>query len=279
MKENPLGKENSYQSERSYSPDILFPIPRLENRTHLNVSKELPFMGWDRWNAYEFSYLNKIRKPEVVRLQIDIPCESLNIVESKSLKLYLNTYSSKQFENIEALQALLKKDVENLVEAEVYLSLADIEVLSEQGFTDINALATSLDNCSLSDSIVLEGADASLLSCSEASNNEWMDETVVSHLFRSLCPVTGQPDWASVVIRYKGQSIQHENLLRYLLSFRKHQGFHEDCVEKIFSDVLKVCKPEKLSVYAAFTRRGGIEINPFRSNFETVIPFGRFARQ
>jgi 7-cyano-7-deazaguanine reductase len=281
---NPLGNRGSYEQERTYSPDILFAIPRLDNRKKLNLDNSLPFTGWDRWNAYEFSFLDNSEKPVSMHLQIDVPSESKYIVESKSLKLYLNSLSFKPFENIESLEAILKQDLENVLEAKLRIKLSSLDNLSQQPFTSFKSLGWCVDYCELNNAINFDQVDCNALLLEKdldksASRTINIQETLTSHLFRSLCPVTSQPDWASIIVTYQGEAISHSGLLAYLLSFRRHQGFHEDCAERIFCDIQKTCQPEKLSVYAAYTRRGGIDINPFRTNFERHIPFGRLARQ
>lgn len=277
MNKNPLGQDNSYEkNSESYNPELLFPISRLENRSKLGLASNLPFSGYDRWNAYEFSWLNEQGLPKVAQLTIDIPCESLFMVESKSLKLYLNSYSFKDFTNEDEVLSLICNDLKALLKTHVHVSLTNLKELSNKAFEYLAENNTCLDDILLnSTDIDFDTVDANVLSIED----EMITQTLSSHLFRSLCPVTSQPDWASIIISYQGKKINKESLLRYLLSFRKHQGFHEDCVERIYCDLQQACAPEHLSVYAAFTRRGGIDINPFRSNYQKAIPFGRLARQ
>jgi len=272
MKDIPLGKTQSYEQE--YSPDILFAIPRKQNRIHLAHAQ---FNGYDLWNAYEFSWLNERAFPQSQVLRIKVSCNSENIVESKSLKLYLNTFSFKQFESQQALLKILSTDLAQCVKGDVELELIVLDSNKLQIVQNIND-SVLLDGTKLSQSPDFSEVKAGLLQ----PKNKKSTSTVLkvhSHLFRSVCPVTSQPDWASVFICYQGREICNESLLSYLLSFRKHAGFHEDCVERIYSDIFTYCKPEKLSVYAAFTRRGGIDINPFRSNFEKEFPALRASRQ
>ena len=283
MSENPLGNNNSYSQEQPYTPELLFAIPRSENRKNLNLEGSESFIGCDRWNAYEFSYLDAASKPVSAHLQIDIPCDSKNIIESKSLKLYLNSLSFKSFDNIESVKSTLKKDLDKVAESSLGIKITRLDDLSQQPFSSFKSLGLCIDYYNVNSKINFEEVNANLLSLEKdiikGSSSIIIQETLSSHLFRSLCPVTGQPDWASIIITYHGEAINHSALLAYLLSYRKHQGFHEDCAERIFCDIQNICQPDKLSIYAAFTRRGGIDINPFRSNYETRIPFGRLARQ
>lgn len=271
MKDIPLGKQQDYSQE--YSPDILFPIARNKSRAQLTYS---PFKGFDVWNAYEFSYLNHQGVPQALVLRMWVPVDSENIVESKSLKLYLNTFAFKIFQTQSELLYCLSKDIEQCIKGKVKLELLELDsekLHVKNEFPD----ATLLDTIELTSAPDFNELKSSLLAKGEGDS-----EGVVSlytHLFRSICPVTAQPDWASVFIKYQGKKISEESLLSYLLSFRKHAGFHEDCVEKIYSDILEYCQPEKLSVSAAFTRRGGIDINPFRSNFEKDFLPLRLSRQ
>jgi len=282
MNKNILGETDSYfkSNDLVYAPELLFAIPRSENRKKIYINEKLPFIGWDRWNAYEFSWLDQKGKPQVACLTIDIPSDSCYIVESKSLKLYLNSFTFKKFVNINEVIKLVSQDLKRLLLSDVKIKAISLNELSESAFVPQKNLGTCLDSIVLEEEI-----DYSEPSFSEVNNkfiyieNEQSNEILSTNLFRSLCPVTSQPDWASIVIEYQGRKINHPSLLRYLLSFRKHQGFHEDCVERIFCDLNQICSPDKLSVYAAFTRRGGIDINPFRSNFQNQIPFARFSRQ
>ncbi len=255
MAENPLGKHSSY--EQAYSPDLLFAIaraPRIEG-----------MHGFDVWNAYEFSWLNQVGLPQAAILRIEVPASSANIIESKSLKLYLNTYAFLAFKNEVDLLQQLDKDLSACVQSKIELNLLGLDshystlnVPIPDGF---RCLETSTElKC---DEHLFEQVSPSLLLCSATRVSH---KKLYTHLFRSLCPVTAQPDWASVFISYSGQEITEESLLAYLLSFRKHQGFHEACAERIYSDLMTCCKPQQLTVYAAFTRRGGIDINPLRTN-------------
>jgi 7-cyano-7-deazaguanine reductase len=272
MDKNPLGKNQAY--DQPYSAELLFVIPRSENRLQWSDNNTLPFSGYDLWRAYEFSWLNEQGKPQASILQLRIPADSENIVESKSIKLYLNSFNLTTFKSESHVIDCLFRDISSAV----------------------NHAGISLDLFSLSDPVnqlsieSLQGICLDKIECEEpvfsvekthlkTESSEQVKESLYSHLFRSLCPVTGQPDWASVWIHYEGQKIERSGLLKYLLSYRTHQGFHEDCVESMFMDVMEVLKPEKLSIAAYFTRRGGIDINPFRSSFEKQMPEIRLSRQ
>lgn len=279
MKENPLGKKQVYP--KGYSPDLLFAIPRLENRQKLLNLNEALFKGFDRWHAYEFSWLQKNSVPAVALLAIDIDCKSRKMLESKSLKLYLNSFAFTRFDKEEQLLDLVYKDLKACVQGELSLRLE--KPAKHSGHYEIDKLEKAYPDAQCIDSLVPEvsiqfaAVDKSLLKTTAYVFDR--PQLLYSHLFRSLCPVTAQPDWASLFIHYQGREINPESLLAYILSFREHQGFHEACVERIFAELVEQCQPEKLSVYAAFTRRGGIDINPFRSNFEKRLSVGRQLRQ
>lgn len=261
MSHNPLGQQTDYVSV--YAPHLLFPIPRAESRSLLGIGEELSFYGADIWTGYELSWLDPLGKPVVAIAEFFIPCTSEFIVESKSFKLYLNSLNQTRFENAAEVEALIAKDLSRLTNAGVQVNLVPLtaSVRAAQHLSEIVEV-----NAELLDELPV-AIDAyhpapELL----ATEAEVVDESLVSHLLKTNCPVTGQPDWASLVIRYRGKKIQRESLLRYIISFREHQDFHEHCVERIFSDIARVCKPEELTVYARYTRRGGLDINPYRSS-------------
>lgn len=253
----PLGHHTEYPT--TVDPSVLFPVARAQARESLGLDAgALPFTGVDTWNAWEFSWLDARGLPRVAVLRLTVPCASPNIVESKSLKLYLGGYAMTPFTGPEAVRTRVERDVAACVGAKVAVTLLDAHDVE-------HACIGPLAGESLDDQRI--EADRygpprpELLVASSAIT----DETVCTRLFRSLCPVTGQPDWASVVLRYRGSAIEHAGLLRYLVSYRQHPDFHEACVERIFSDVTARCAPEGLSVYARFLRRGGIDINPWRA--------------
>jgi 7-cyano-7-deazaguanine reductase len=253
----PLGQQTQYVSV--YSPELLFPIPRAASRTTLQLdSGNLPFYGVDIWTGYELSWLDERGKPVVALAEFRIPCTSAAIVESKSFKLYLNSFNQSRFEDAAAVCAILKKDLSAVVGAEVAVSLQ--RIMSADSFAVSALKGVCLDDLPVT--INTYHPEPDLLAVHSQSR---VEETLVSHLLKSNCPVTGQPDWASVQIDYAGAQIDHEGLLRYIVSFREHQDFHEHCVERMFVDIMARCQPERLSVYARYTRRGGLDINPFRT--------------
>ncbi len=270
--QSPLGKSSAYQTE--YAPELLFPIPRQQKRDEIGVTGTLPFFGVDIWNAYEISWLNMRGKPQVAIATITAPADSPNIVESKSFKLYLNSFNQTRLANTDALLALLREDLSGAFGANVHVKLTTPEEFGQLQMGELEGmlldrLDIEVDQYTPAPSLLTANHD-------EAP----VEETLVSHLLKSNCLVTGQPDWASVQIQYVGPQIDQENLLRYLIGFREHNEFHEQCVERIFVDIMRQCRPTKLAVYARYTRRGGLDINPFRTNFNAKRPPNlRTARQ
>lgn len=257
--DSPLGKPASYDGP--YDPTLLFPIARATTREEFNLGKTTPFFGIDIWNAYELSWLNMRGKPQVALLSVTVPADSPNIVESKSFKLYINSFSQTKVGGLEAMIELLRADLSAAFGAFVSVSLTPQDAFSMLSFGEMEGL--------LLDRLDIEADEyspnASLLRT--ITEEPPVEEKLVSHLVRTNCPVTGQPDWASVQIHYVGFAINQEYLLKYLISLRTHNGFHEQCIERIFMDILTQCKPTKLAVYGRFTRRGGVDINPWRTNF------------
>ena len=256
---SPLGKNSAYRTD--YAPELLFPIPRIGKRDELGLSGTLPFFGVDLWNAYELSWLNMRGKPQVAVARITVPADSPNIIESKSFKLYLNSFNQTRLGGPEALRDLLQQDLSAATGANVHVVLTMQEEFGklQMGELDgvlLDRLDIEVDNYSPQPSVLK--ADFDQLP---------VEETLVSHLLKSNCLVTGQPDWGSVQIMYAGPQIDQESLLKYLIGFREHNEFHEQCVERIFVDILRECKPSHLTVYARYTRRGGLDINPWRSNY------------
>ena len=248
----PLGRETDYP--QNYAPDVLFPIARHESRGLLGLAGPLPFSGTDIWNAWELTWLGPGRLPKVATAEIRVPAESPNLVESKSLKLYLGSFAMSEFEDDAAVCAAIERDLSAVTGAAVEVALdADVTVVEPGGTCIDNAEA----ECTATD------VDASLL---EADDGDIVDDCLHTHLLRSLCPVTGQPDLGSLIVRYTGPRIDEVALLRYVVSFRRHQDFHEACVERMFVDILERCRPTRLSIHARYQRRGGIDINPFRSS-------------
>ena len=259
---SPLGKNSAYRTD--YAPELLFPIPRQGKRDELGLTGTLPFFGVDIWNAYEISWLNQRGKPQVAIARITVPADSPNIVESKSFKLYLNSFNQTRLDSVVALKTLLQQDLSKAVGANVHISLTQPEEFGMITMGELDGLL--LDRLDIE--VDHYSPDPSLLKA--ALDEEPVEEKLVSHLLKSNCLVTGQPDWASVQIHYAGPQIDQESLLRYLIGFREHNEFHEQCVERIFIDILRQCHPQQLAVYARYTRRGGLDINPWRSNFSSA---------
>jgi 7-cyano-7-deazaguanine reductase len=255
-----------------YDPTLLLPVPRAPHRRELGIEGALPFAGADVWTAYELSWLDPKGKPRVAMATFSVPVDSPNLIESKSFKLYLNSFSQTPVTSPEALLEILLKDIGGTCGAPV-----GVEILLPGDFPDEQI--EEMDG-ELIDEIDVEILDyrpnPEYLKAGQAS----VEETLVSNLLKTNCPLTGQPDWASIQIRYKGPRLDREGLLKYLVSFRQHGGFHEHCTESIFTDILKHCRPERLTVHARYTRRGGIDINPFRTNCGDKLPRNaRTARQ
>ncbi|MBY0574306.1 MAG: NADPH-dependent 7-cyano-7-deazaguanine reductase QueF [Undibacterium sp.] len=263
-----LGKISAYQTH--YDPSLLFPIPRAEKRAELGLKIEngiainLPFFGMDFWNAYEVSWLNLRGKPQIAMLAVYAPYDTPNIIESKSFKLYLNAFNQTKLAGIDALLSLLQSDLSQGFGAPVQVIITPLEQFSKAQFQELDGLL--LDRLDIE--VEHYTPEPTLLKADH--HLPAVEETLVSHLLKSNCLVTGQPDWASIQIHYVGSPIEQEGLLRYLIGFREHNEFHEQCVERIFTDIIHYCKPQKLSVYARYTRRGGLDINPWRSNFTTA---------
>ncbi|MFM0610296.1 NADPH-dependent 7-cyano-7-deazaguanine reductase QueF [Paraburkholderia sediminicola] len=270
--QSPLGKPSAYTEQ--YDASLLFPIARKNAREAIGISAQLPFFGTDIWNAYELSWLNARGKPQIAVATFFVPADSPNIVESKSFKLYLGSFAQTAFESMEIVRDTIKRDVSASCGATVAVQLTAPYEFGKLQMEEFEGL--SLDRLDLDTDVYQP--DASLLKA--ALDEAPVKETLFSNLLKSNCPVTGQPDWGTVQIHYVGPQIDHAGLLRYIISYRNHTGFHEQCVEKIFIDVLKACRPMKLAVYARYTRRGGLDINPFRTNYNLPMPDNlRLARQ
>lgn len=257
---SPLGKSSEYPER--YDASLLFPIPRAPKRAELQITGTLPFFGVDIWTAYEISWLNLRGKPQIAIATFIVPADSPNIIESKSFKLYLNSFNQERLESAGQLAEKLRADLSAAAGASVQVTLTEPAQFGELKFGELGGLP--LDRLD----VEIEAAshpDGSILRASQ--DEATVEETFVSHLLKSNCPVTGQPDWGSVQVHYVGAPIDQERLLKYIIGFREHNEFHEQCVERIFTDILRHCKPQKLAVYARYTRRGGLDINPWRSNF------------
>ncbi len=260
MIENPLGKEVIYKTK--YDASLLFPVPRNIGREKIGLKDEVPFTGYDIWNCYELSWLNQKGKPHVAILVVYIPHSSENIVESKSLKLYLNSFNNTKFSNKEEVARIIEKDLSNLVNSseKILLEIKDLNNANHTLLRGFNAF--NIDHIDVEISNNKQSND--LL---KIESDDIVEESLCSDLLRSNCLITKQPDWGSLLIIYKGKKINHESLLKYIISFRDHIEFHEQCVERIFNDLYNLLKPIKLYVEARYTRRGGIDINPVRASW------------
>ena len=248
----PLGRDTDYP--QTYAPDVLFPIARDSSRKPLGIAASLPFAGVDIWNAWELTWLTPGGLPRVAVAEIRVPAESPHLVESKSLKLYLGSFAMSEFADNDAVRTAIAKDLSTITGSTVEVSLdPDVAIMEADG----ECIDTSDVTCSATH------VDASLLA---ADDGKIVDESLHTHLLRSLCPVTNQPDLGSLIVSYAGPRIDRNALLRYVVSFREHQDFHEACVERMFVDILERCRPTRLSIHARYQRRGGIDINPFRSS-------------
>ncbi len=273
-----LGKPSPYVDQ--YDASLLFPIPRLGKRTEIGLGPTLPFGGADLWTAFELSWLNTRGKPQVAIAHITVPCETPNIIESKSFKLYLNSFNNTPFDSADAVRDRLRTDISAAVwrgapsVSSVGVKMLLPELFDREPVHELDGL--SLDRLDIECSRYTPAPELLRATVGEVP----VTEVLTSNLLKSNCLVTGQPDWGSVRISYSGPQIDQEGLLQYLVSFRNHNEFHEQCVERIFVDVWARCKPTKLAVYARYTRRGGLDINPFRTSHPGALPGNvRTARQ
>ena len=267
-----LGK--STDDRDTYDASLLQGVPRSLNRDPLGLRADaLPFVGGDIWTLYELSWLNARGLPQVAVGQVELDHASLNLVESKSFKLYLNSFNQTKFTSLEEVQHTLERDLRACAQGNVTVALYRLNELEGQPVAHFNG--TCIDD----QDIEVDNYEFSAGYLENAASGKIVEETLVSHLLKSNCLITHQPDWGSVQIQYRGPKIDREKLLRYLVSFRHHNEFHEQCVERIFSDIQRFCQPETLSVYARYTRRGGLDINPWRTNTDFVPATGRLVRQ
>jgi 7-cyano-7-deazaguanine reductase len=270
---SPLGQKTAYVS--SYDASLLYPIARSESRKALDISDDLPFYGYDIWTGYVLSWLNLKGKPEVAVAEFKIPCNSPYIIESKSFKLYLNSFNQTRLSGLDEVKNMLEQDLSAVAGVAIKVNLQYLG--ASHLLIDVAYDALCLDCLDVDVDVDSYHPDSSLLT---VDLDQYTEEVLCTHLLKSNCPVTGQPDWATLFVEYSGAKINHENLLRYVVSFREHQDFHEHCVERIFVDLLHTCEPETLSVYARYTRRGGLDINPYRSTELNSKPVaGRLLRQ
>ena len=273
-----LGKSSSYVDQ--YDAALLFPIARRPKRDEIGLTGTLPFFGADLWTAYELSWLNPRGKPQLALARITVPAESTHIVESKSVKLYLNSFNNSVFADASAVQTRLREDLSAAVwQGGAVMSSVGVQLVLPQDFDkepvhELDGL--NLDRLDLECSHYQPAPELLTAQMNEAP----VTETLTSQLLKSNCLVTGQPDWGSVRISYTGPQIDQAGLLQYIVSFRNHNEFHEQCVERIFMDIWRACKPSKLEVYARYTRRGGVDINPWRTSHPMAAPVNiRTARQ
>ena len=276
--QSPLGKASAYADQ--YDPALLFPIARAPKRAEIGITGTQPFFGADLWTAFELSWLNERGKPQVALAHITVPCETPNIVESKSFKLYLNSFNSTRFASAQDVQARIRADISEAVwrgaahPGTVGVRLILPEQFDREPVHELDGL--NLDRLDIECTQYQPAPERLSANFDEAP----VSEVLVSHLLKSNCLVTGQPDWGSVRIAYSGPQIDQEGLLQYIVSFRNHNEFHEQCVERIYMDLWTRCKPIKLEVYARYTRRGGLDINPWRTSHPQAMPKNvRTARQ
>lgn len=273
-----LGKAVPYADQ--YDASLLYPISRAPKRDEIGVPATLPFLGADLWTAYELSWLNERGKPQVAIAHVAVPCETPNIVESKSFKLYLNSFNNTRFADAAEVQARIRRDISEAVwrgsgrTGTVGVRLIAPELFDQEPIHELDGV--NLDRLEVECNRYTPAPE--LLTA--AFDEQPVSETLTSNLLKSNCLVTGQPDWASVQISYSGPQIDQASLLQYLVSFRNHNEFHEQCVERIYMDIMARCKPAKLTVYARYTRRGGLDINPWRTSHPQALPANvRTARQ
>lgn len=269
MKETPLGQQSRYPER--YSPELLYPVPRVDNRKRLGLGGSWPWVGEDRWQAFELSWLAPNGIPRVAIGEIRIPAQSTNIIESKSLKLYCNSLNQAVFEGERAVADLMAEDLSRIAEAAVTVTLSSVDAPVElqgrpPGFELLDDLSPAVQRYE---------KDPALLKATGSVKAQQL----CSHLLKSNCPVTGQPDWGSLFISMVGPEIDREGLLAYIVGYRNTQDFHEHCVESVFVDLMHALEPQELTVIAQYTRRGGLDINPWRSTEPGVAPRWRLARQ
>jgi len=277
-----LGKASAYVDQ--YDPTLLFPIARVAKRQEIGIAGAPPFLGADMWSAFELSWLNLRGKPQVALAHFTVPCESLNIIESKSFKLYLNSFNNTRLSDVDELRQRLRAD---LSAAAWRVADGSAPASGSVGVTIVLPDQFDREPVHELDGLSLDRLDVECTRYTPAPEllrtlpeDGPVSEVLTSNLLKSNCLVTGQPDWGSVQIGYSGAQIDHEGLLQYLVSYRNHNEFHEQCVERIFMDIWTRCQPVKLSVYARYTRRGGLDINPFRTSHPQALPPNvRTARQ
>jgi 7-cyano-7-deazaguanine reductase len=250
-----------------YDPRLLLPVPRATHRARIGIGRVLPFGGVDLWTAYELSWLDSRGKPRVAIATITFPAQSPFLIESKSMKLYLNSFNQSRFANPRLVEKMMQRDIGRVCGSSVKIEITPPGEFGRQAFEELDGDLIDGIHADISE----YRPDPMLLSARGTA----VEEALTSNLLKTNCPLTGQPDWASLQVRYRGPRISRTGLLRYIVSFRQHGDFHEHCVERIFMDILRRCRPERLTVYARYTRRGGIDINPFRTNCGDAPPANR----
>ena len=272
LKSLKLGQKTEYASQ--YDRTLLQPVPRALNRDGLGITQNQSFtIGADIWTAYEISWLNEKGLPQVAIADIYMDYQSQNLIESKSFKLYLNSFNQSKFTDFNAVQQTMQRDLGECAKGDVKVRLNPVAVYDSQKIDHLQG------DCIDEQDIEITSYEFNADWLKDCVSDEIVEEKLVSHLLKSNCLITNQPDWGTLHIHYIGKKIDYEKLLRYVVSFRQHNEFHEQCVERIFCDLMHYAKPEKLTVYARYTRRGGLDINPFRSNFENLPENLRLARQ
>ena len=266
-----LGVKTAYPE--NYNAGLLCAIPRKKGRQLISIENSYTFYGEDIWTAYEVSWLDLKGKPVVAVVEVTLSCDTKNIVESKSLKLYLNSLNQMKCESSDEIEEIVKKDIAHCVDGFVDVHSYSLDAFCNRGLPSFSGVLID----SLDVSIDFYDLDASFLFREESDCI--ITETLYSHLLKTNCPVTNQPDWASIMIKYTGRKISAAGLLKYIISYRHHQDFHEQCVERIYSDISALCRPQELEVYARYSRRGGIDINPYRSSSKMHPPLIRTSRQ
>ncbi|MDB5799300.1 MAG: NADPH-dependent 7-cyano-7-deazaguanine reductase QueF [Rhodocyclales bacterium] len=266
---SPLGKKSSYETQ--YNPALLYPIPRAEKRAELGITDVLPFVGMDIWNAYELSWLNLRGKPLVALAEFSVPVDSPYIIESKSLKLYLNSFNQSKQMSVRDVEERIAADLSAAAGSAVSVRIVPIDQTASR------EMGVPKGICIDDADIVIDTYVPVPTLLQALAGPLTADETLYSHLLKSNCLVTGQPDWGMLAIRYSGLAIDREALLRYIVSFREHNEFHEQCVERIFCDVQRQCNPTRLAVWARYTRRGGLDINPIRATDDEWAKVGNLA--
>ncbi|SFR42742.1 7-cyano-7-deazaguanine reductase [Marinobacter daqiaonensis] len=266
----PLGKSSDYPER--YAPELLFPVPRDDNRRRIALDDgRWPWFGEDLWQAWELSWLRPSGVPEVAWGTFRLPAASPSLIESKSLKLYLNSLNQEVYSSHGQVRETIERDLASACGAAASVMLYSVD----RGMT----AAGRPEGAILIDDEPVDGVIYEYCPEVLVAGGEKVSESLCSHLLKSNCPVTGQPDWGSLLIEYTGPAMDRAALLKYVVGFRQKQDFHEHCVETVFTDLMRACQPEQLTVSARYTRRGGLDINPWRSTSPGEAPLVRLVRQ